>query len=272
MGGVDTVVLRRNLVYDVRSTSAFFMNNWSGGVTIHNLLLENNIFYTPECGVVMYVFYIDGLKMYNNTLWKSDWLGLAVGPSASRIEAVNNIFQNVDYNFLGGTYNASDHKYDYNLLGTTGRGLPLQAHDVSSADPKFRKIPIATDNTSAHVYRDVTAADFELMVGSPAIGKGTSGGMMPTVDFYGNPRVAPYDMGAIETQGSGIAAGPRPVSPVSEILQNPVQPDKLRRLAEGRRIYDLGGRRLEPAGLPGSGVYLLRENNSSRIRKIAVMP
>jgi hypothetical protein len=212
MGGVDTVVLRRNLVYDVRSTAALFMNNWSGGATIHNLVLENNIFYTPECGVVMYAFYVDGLTMVNNTIWKSDWLGLAVGPDASRITAYNNIFQNVDYNFLKGSYNASDHKYDYNLVGTTGRGLPLQANDVLDPDPKFRRIPIATDNTSAHVYRDVTAADFELMEGSPAIGQGMAGSLVPAVDFYGNPRSAPHDLGAIAYRSIAIVRMPAPVS------------------------------------------------------------
>jgi hypothetical protein len=205
MGGVDTVEVKRNLVYDVRSTSAFFMNNWSGGATIHNLLLENNIFYTPECGVVMYVFYVDGLRMYNNTFWKSNWLGLAVGPTVSRLEAYNNIAQCIDYNFLHGVY-AADHVWDYNLVGSSGRGLALQAHDVSSADPKFRRIPPANDNSSAHVYRTVSAADFELLAGSPAIGKGTSGGRIPAVDFYGRPRVAPYDLGAIEFQGTSTVS------------------------------------------------------------------
>jgi hypothetical protein len=272
MGSVDTVEVKRNLVYDVRSTSAFFMDNWSGGATIRDLLLENNIFYTPECGVVMYVFYIDGLRLYNNTIWKSDWLGLAVGPTASRIEAYNNIVQNVDYNFLGGTYNATDHVYDYNLVGTTGRGLPLQTHDVNAADPKFRRIPVATDNTSAHVYRDVTPADFELMAGSPAIGAGTSGGALPTVDFYGNPRTAPYDMGAIETPASRAVPGTDPIRPSSFHLQNPVTPEELNRMA-GRYVgYDVSGKTMRLDRIKMNGVFLLVDKAKGDIRSINVMP
>jgi hypothetical protein len=205
LGMLDSVELIGNLVYDVRSTSAVILDNWQGdSANIHNLLMENNVFYTPECGVVVYLFYVDGVKMYNNTIWKSNWLGVSVGPRVTRVEAYNNIVQCIDYTFLGGTYNASDHKYDYNLVGFSGRGLPVQAHDVVSADPKFRKIPIASDNTSAHVYRTVTPADFELMSGSQAIGAGTSVGGVPADDFYGRVRTLPYDMGAIKYQNTGV--------------------------------------------------------------------
>jgi hypothetical protein len=243
MGNVDSVEVKRNLVYDVRSTSAFFMDNWDNGVTIHNLLLENNIFYTPECGVVMYVFYIDGLRMYGNTFWKSNWLGLAVGPSVSRLEAYDNIAQCIDYTFMAGTYNSGDHIYDYNLVGMTNRGLPLQTHDVSSADPKFRKIPTATDNAAAHVYRDVTPANFELLAGSPAIDRGTSGGPIPTVDFYGRPRTAPYDLGAIEYRvgainGPGRHSTQRPRAGCrSSIISR-----REYRADSGQDVFDLRGR------------------------------
>jgi hypothetical protein len=205
LGFLDSVELVGNLVYDVRSTSAIIMDNDAGSApNIHDILIENNVFYTPECGVVVYVFYVDGVKMYNNTIWKSNWLGVAVGPSVSRLEAYNNIAQCIDYTFLGGTYNAADHKYDYNLVGFSGRGLPVQTHDVVNADPKFRRIPIASDNTPAHVYRTVTPADFELMAGSLAIGAGTTANGVPATDFYGRARVAPYDMGAIEYQSSAV--------------------------------------------------------------------
>ena len=205
LGMLDSVELIGNLVYDVRSTSAVILDNWQGdSANVHNLLMENNIFYTPECGVVVYLFYVDGVKMDNNTIWKSNWLGVAVGPRVTRVEAYNNIVQCIDYTFLGGVYNASDHKYDYNLVGFTGRGLAKQAHDVVNADPKFRRIPIASDNTSAHVYRTVTPADFELMAGSQAIGAGTSAGGVPATDFYGRSRTVPYDMGAIKYESAGI--------------------------------------------------------------------
>ena len=229
---LDTVVLSGNLVFDVRSTSAVILDNYSGGVTVHNLVLENNIFYTPETGVIVYVFYVDGIKMYNNTFWKSNWLGVAVGPSVSRLEAYNNIVQCIDYNFLSGNYNASDHKYDYNLVGFAGRGLTAQAHDVVSNDPKFQRIPPANDNTATHLYRNVTPADFALMAGSPAIGKGTSGGTIPTTDFFGNPRTVPYDMGAIQH----VSAATAPLimrGTTAALMKNAMV-----------TVYDLLGRRL----------------------------
>jgi hypothetical protein len=180
------------------------MDNYSGGVTLHNVLFANNIFYTPECGVIVYVCYVDGLRMYNNTFWKSNWLGVAVGASTTRVEAYNNIFQCIDYTYMGG--NPAGHTWDNNLVGFAGRGLPAQAHDVVANDPKFRRIPSANDNTSAHRYRQVTAADFELMADSPAINKGTTLHNVPATDFYNRTRVAPYDLGAIEFEnnGSGI--------------------------------------------------------------------
>jgi hypothetical protein len=215
LGMLDSVELIGNLVYDVRSTSAIILDNWQGdSANLHNLLLENNIFYTPETGVVVYVFYVDGVRMYNNTIWKSNWLGVTVGVYSTRIEMYNNIVQCIDYTFGGGTL-AADHKYDYNLVGFANRGLAAQAHDVVNADPKFRKIPIASDNNAAHVYRDVVPADFELMAGSPAIGKGRSDALMPATDFYGNPRQAPYDMGAIAYGSSPVSR--KPVSPLSII-------------------------------------------------------
>ena len=271
MGGVDSVELKRNLVYDVRSTSALFMNNWSGGATIHNLLLENNIFYTPECGVVIYVFYIDGLRMYNNTFWKSNWLGVAVGPSATRIEAYNNIAQNIDYDFMKGTYNSTDHKYGYNLVGSTGLGLPLQAHDVSNADPRFRRIPIASDNTQAHVYRAVTAADFEILFGSPAIDKGMSSGPVPATDFYGRPRTAPYDIGAIEYQNASVSGNRRDsrIAGTGPRFSSVVYKGRL--MNAGRYsgdIYDCRGKRTDV--IRGGGCFLLRQANGSMVRIVAL--
>jgi hypothetical protein len=127
---------------------------------------------------------------------------------------------------MGGTYNSSDHKYDYNLVGITGHGLAVQAHDVANPDAKFRKIPIASDNTSAHVYRTVTSADFELLPTSPAIDKGTTGLGVPATDFYNKPRVAPYDMGAIEFENNGnsifdkLRSGSAPL-PAIEIYSQP---------------------------------------------------
>jgi hypothetical protein len=51
---------------------------------------------------------------------------------------------------------------------------------------------------------NVTADDFTLLEGSPAINKGKTGAEIPTTDFFGNPRVGAPDLGAIEFQGTDI--------------------------------------------------------------------
>jgi len=265
------VVLSGNLVYDVRSTSAVFPDNYSGGVTVHNLVLENNIFYTPETGVIVYAFYVDGLKMCNNTFWKSNWLGIAVGPSVTRLEAYNNITMCIDYSFMGGTYRSAQQTWDYNLVGFANRGLAVQPHDVLNADPKFRKIPGATDNTAAHVYRDVTPADFELMAGSSAIGKGMSGGSVPAVDFYGRPRTTPCDMGAIGYRSEAV----RPTGPMVQFsgkrvsLRSIVFAKQARAYAPFRAdIYDLYGQKTD--GISGNGCFLFRRADGGVQRMIVV--
>jgi hypothetical protein len=205
--GVDTVELKRNLVYDVRSTCALFAGDNTNGATIKHATIENNIFYTPECGIVVYFFYADYIKMNNNTIWKSNWLGVSIGQGTAHLEAYNNIIMCIDYTYGGTTYNPALHLWDYNLVGFTGRGMNAQTHDVVNSNPRFRKIPFAMDNTSAHVYRTVTPADFELMAGSPAIGVATTSLGVPSTDFYGRPRTAPYDMGAIESENNGNGIG-----------------------------------------------------------------
>jgi hypothetical protein len=272
---LDSVELVGNLVYDVRSTSAVILDNWQGdSANVHNLLLANNIFYTPECGVVVYLFYVDGVKMFNNTIWKSNWLGVSVGPRVTRVAAYNNIVQCIDYTFLGGVYNASDHKYDYNLVGFSGRGLPAQAHDVVSADPKFRKIPIASDNTQAHVYSTVTPADFELMSGSQAIGAGTSAGGVPATDFYGRTRTAPYDMGAIKYQNAGVGQANASMRSSGDFFQLPslvyAKQVPARGVLARVTAYDLYGRKT--GGIKAGNGCLFIKRPDGGVQRIVVVP
>jgi len=160
-----------NLIFDVRSTSAFFMLN--SGTKSSNISLINNIFYTPGSGYVAYLRYVNGLNLYNNIMWKGKYGAINFNAGGlSGIKMYNNIFQKIT-----GSYSAQKGN---NLIGT---------------DPKFKKIPHYTSSTT---YTTVTADDFSLTSGSPAINAGKSDGGVPTTDFYGNPRTAPFDIGAIE--------------------------------------------------------------------------
>jgi hypothetical protein len=275
LGMLDSVELVGNLVYDVRSTSAIILDNWQGdSANVHNLLIANNLFYTPECGVVVYLFYVDGVKMYNNTIWKSNWLGVAVGPRVSRVEGYNNIVQCIDYNFLGGTYNATDHKYDYNLVGVANRGLAAQAHDIVNTDPKFRRIPISSDNTPAHLYRTVTPADFELLANSPAIGMGTTGSSVPSTDFYGRGRTVPYDMGAIKYLNTGVRQANPSMRPYENAFRFPAvvyskNSPALRALSH-ETFYDLSGRKTDGTKV-GNGCLFVKQPDGG-VQRVVVVP
>lgn len=187
-----------NLVYDVRSTSAFFMGNW-GAPNCRDLVLANNIFYTPESGFVIYVHYVDGFQIYNNTFWQGVYGGLAIGAEVTGLDVYNNILHSVNYNHSKTAYVPSEHHFDYNLVATTSQGLPAQTHDVVDNDPGFTGVPAI----GGGALREVTAEDFSLSAGSPCIGKGVSGGDVPATDFFGSTRTGDVDLGAV---GYGLAA------------------------------------------------------------------
>jgi nitrous oxidase accessory protein NosD len=66
-----------NLVYDVASTAAVFFGNWADELGngpseyCENVLLANNILYSPETGFVAYIEDAAGVEVYNNVLWGS---------------------------------------------------------------------------------------------------------------------------------------------------------------------------------------------------------
>ncbi len=52
------VTLIGNLVYDIESTAALITGQWSPGNYTENLVMYNNIFYTPATGITVYLYYI----------------------------------------------------------------------------------------------------------------------------------------------------------------------------------------------------------------------
>ena len=54
LSDVSDIELVGNMVYDVRSTAALFMDNWSGS-KIYDLVAYNNVFYTPDTGFAVYL-------------------------------------------------------------------------------------------------------------------------------------------------------------------------------------------------------------------------
>jgi MYXO-CTERM domain-containing protein len=208
---VEDSVFVGNLVFDVRSTSAFFMGNWDDAAPCRNLTLANNVFYTPDSGFVIYVHYVEGMKLYNNTFWQGVYGGLAVGPSVTGLDVFNNILHSVNYAHSGESPDAAEHRFDYNLLADDGQGYPGGAgHDVIAGDPVFAGVPAI----GGAPVDEIAPEMFALADGSPAIDVGMADGDVPETDLFGNARadhpdvanggagsIDYTDLGAIEAMG-----------------------------------------------------------------------
>ena len=147
-----------------------------------------------------------------NTVFESDY-GVAAGGA---LTAKNNIFGTsaadagavywklgtisgtltVDYNQYWNSTNANPFYYAGSArnwsywTGTVGADAnsPNVAHGDADFDPLFVNVSGWLEEIN----------DFKLGFGSPAINAGTNTGV--TTDYYGNPRVGNYDIGAIEKQ------------------------------------------------------------------------
>jgi len=209
IAGSQDVLIERNLLYDIKSTSCLILGNWGG--LVKNLTLKNNIFYSPATGFVLYIHYADGVKLYNNVFWKSVYGGLALGEDVTNLYAYNNIIQSINLNHAGIDYDPENHHFDYNIIAQKNQGMPLQEHDIFVTDPGFAGIP-AIDIQKT--FTEVTPDMFGLMPYSPAIDAAYVDEDTPDTDFYDNTRIdyadvdnsgigieSFYDMGAIEFSG-----------------------------------------------------------------------
>ena len=172
-------------------------------------MLKNNVFYTPDTGITVYLYYVKGAKVHNNVIWGmtqgSKFGGLAIGPEMTNLELKNNIILNINYSLLGATFDAAQHKIDYNLFGVLDAAqYKAAAHDLVG-DPKFAAIPLSS-NLADHKTSTLVASDFHLKPGSPAIDKGLSLPGVVDVDLDGVTRPkdgdgaggAQWDLGAFE--------------------------------------------------------------------------
>jgi len=203
------VLIDGNLLYDIQSTSCLILGNWGG--LVKNLTLQNNIFYSPATGFVLYIHYADSVRLYNNVFWKSRYGGLALGRDVTNLHAYNNIMQSINLNHAGIGFDPENHHFDYNIIAQKNQGMPLQEHDIFVLDPGFSGIPPLDD---PRTYTDVTAGMFSLLPCSPAIDAAFVDDHTPVTDYYDSTRIdypdvdnsgtgkeTYYDMGPIEFSG-----------------------------------------------------------------------
>jgi hypothetical protein len=203
MFDVEQSVVRGNLIYDVRSTATVFFGNW-GTPDQYNedITIENNVFYAPEVGLVVYIHYARNIRFLHNVVWgvhQGSYGGLSVGPDVTDLEMHNNILLSVNLAHTGGTFDPAEHRGSHNLIGIDNGQWPMAASDREAADPGFSAIP---DADGAPVD-DPAAEAFGLAAGSAALDAGATavpGVALPATDFFGRPRGAMPDVGAIERQ------------------------------------------------------------------------
>jgi len=201
LSAVTDIELVGNMVYDVRSNAALFMDNWSGS-KVRDFVAYNNVFYIPESGFAIYLHALDGAEIHNNVIWGrtqgSRYGGLAMGQDVTDLNMTNNIILNINYSHMGASYDPSQHRLDYNLFGVIDAGeYPANSHDLVG-DPEFAGIPMS-GNAGDHKGSDLTLDDFRPSA-SEAIDTGTTPNGIPAYDILGEarPQGAGMDRGVFE--------------------------------------------------------------------------
>ncbi len=195
-----------NFAYDIASTSVLFFGNWADELGngpseyCENITLANNIFYNPETGFVAYIEDAVGVKLVNNVLWgrrQGAYGGLSVGQNVSDLDLYNNVILSINFAHIGGSFDAAEHRGDFNLLGADIDQWQEGANDIVTGDPGFAAIP----GMDGEPVASPKPEDFTPAAGSPLIDAGRAGDSeipVPSVDFFGNPRDSTPNIGAIE--------------------------------------------------------------------------
>jgi hypothetical protein len=171
-----------------------------------DLVLRNNILYTPATGLTASFGDLTSARIYNNIIWgKTDgsrYGGVSFGHGCTDLEFYNNIVTNIIFTHAGATgYNATEHHLDYNQFGVLNTGeYPGSAND-QVGDPLFDGIPMSS-NSADHTPVDLLLSEFSPTPTSPSIDQGTTAG--PEWDIIGvsRPQGAAQDMGAFEVSGT----------------------------------------------------------------------
>ena len=178
----DNNTVKGNIVHDNQQTGIGVFGGINNNVSNNIVYKNNNVGITTKS---------PGSRIYNNTLYSNREIGIYVETSDTTV--ANNIsYKNVGFGIFIGP-SSSNVRINNNLLSgntnsnfddSTGRAMLVNNLIGNSYDPKFA---------------NVSAFDFRLTAGSPAIDAGASISELP-IDRSGiaRPKGRGYDIGAYE--------------------------------------------------------------------------
>jgi hypothetical protein len=206
-GIIDNVIIRNNLIYeDMNSTTPhsimIFLQRYSG--IVRNIYIYNNIFKFPIYSAIQPEG-VSNVFIYNNVFYNfnastSDALHIFVSAGSTNISIRNNIFyvdQNKNFSSIYTTVSPSQITSDYNIFYRINNTLRIINTGVSYYMNSVFPIASGWEKNSLKANpKFVSATNYHLQTGSPAIAKGIISPFVLT-DFegvlYGNtPNMGAY--------------------------------------------------------------------------------
>jgi hypothetical protein len=203
-------------------------------VIASGIVVEDNVIYNNDKAGIVFGGYkytvgrVENCSFINNTVYNNDTLGKGYGQLwiqwASNNTVTNNIFYAAANNVLVSSFiansnvnNALDHNLYFAAAGAQRAKFIWNGHTYTG----YPSYQTGTGEDANSVFADplfanAGAADFHLNAGSPAIDAGSStAGQFDPVDFSGQTRGVPPDIGAYENEGAGAAFAGLAPTPVN---------------------------------------------------------
>jgi parallel beta-helix repeat protein len=185
--GVQNSIIRNNLLYNNHASGISLYQIDAGDASTNDIIANNTILLASDGRWDINIQNAStGAKLVNNILYDSNSNHGVIDISSDSLPSFSS-----DFNSVMNRFTTDD--------GTTV--LTLAQWQAQTSQDKHSIIA-----TPAQLFENVTANNYHLIAGSPAIDKGTSTNA-PATDLDGNPRPSGsgYDIGAYEFQ---FASGP----------------------------------------------------------------
>jgi hypothetical protein len=237
--GSHSNIIRDNVIYNrpypgilVYGTGAHTANIIDGNVVwnclegisaLADAIVRNNIVFNSNCGLCIYshsqVSQRKNITAVHNTLYNND-VGIYYRWSGSNLILANNA-----------VYSPGRTAVDSNgTIDSTGGIVTTNFIEGMMSGDTIGRVRFYNGGTSSAAFVDAATNDFWPRPASPLVGAASSK-YTPSADFNGEPRHAPFDVGAYETNnhetnpGWQIAA--RPKSKILAKTSPPVAPTNL---------------------------------------------